>query len=349
MHLPRAGTPASRSTAMWKHLLPDRFTLILLAAVGLASVLPARGWAAPLFSGLTDVAIAILFFLHGVNLSRREVLAGMTHWRLHLVVFASTYVSFPLLGLALRPVLEPWVKPEIYTGVVFLCMVSSAVQSSIAMTSMARGNVSAAICSASGSNLLGVFVTPLLVATLMHSGHHGLSWQAIGKVVVLLLVPFGVGLASQRWLGNSVRRHPAVVHFFDAGSIVLIVYTAFSASVVAGLWRRTPLPVLGGLVGICALFLGIALALNCTAARLLGFSKEDEIAIVFCGSKKSLAAGAPMAKVLFAAGAFGTMVLPVMIYNQLQIMVCAVIARRYGRRVNAHGPAAHSLPFEPLP
>ncbi len=318
---------------MWKTLIPDRFIWMLLAAVGIASFLPARGSAASVFGGLTDAAIALLFFLHGVNLSLRQVVSGMTNWRLHAVVFTSTYVMFPVMGLLFRPLLEPLVTPALYGGVVFLCMVSSAVQSSIAMTSMARGNVAASICSASGSNLLGVFVTPLLVATLMHSDHHGLAWHAVGEVVLLLLVPFLVGLGSQRWLGGLVARHPAVIHFFDEGSIVLIVYTAFSASVVAGLWQHTPLSVLGGLVGICALFLAIALTVTCATARLLGFSKEDEIAIVFCGSKKSLAAGAPMAKVLFAAGAFGVMVLPVMIYNQMQIMVCSFIARHYARRL----------------
>ncbi|HEX7324857.1 MAG TPA: bile acid:sodium symporter family protein [Rhodanobacteraceae bacterium] len=324
---------------MWKSLIPDRFIWLLLAAVAVASFLPARGWAAPAFSNLTDIAIALLFFLHGVNLSLPEVVAGMTNWRLHVVVFTSTYVLFPAMGLLFKPLLEPLVTPTLYTGVIFLCMVSSAVQSSIAMTSIARGNVSASICSASGSNLLGVFLTPLLVAALMHAGHHGLSMRAIGDVVLLLLVPFLAGLGSQRWLGRAVRRHPAVIHFFDQGSIVLIVYTAFSASVVAGLWRQTPLSVLGGLVGICALFLGIALTLTRLTARALGFSREDEIAIVFCGSKKSLAAGAPMAKVLFAAGMFGAMVLPIMIYNQMQIMVCSFIARHYAKRFEGTGDA----------
>ncbi|HET7267163.1 MAG TPA: bile acid:sodium symporter family protein [Oleiagrimonas sp.] len=317
---------------MWKKWLPDRFTWMLLAAIALASFLPARGWAAPVFSHLTDVAIAMLFFLHGLKLSRREVLAGITHWRLHLLILGSTYVLFPLMGLAFRPLLEPLVTPDIYVGVVFLCMVSSAVQSSIAMTSMGRGNVSAAICSASGSNLLGVFVTPLLVAMLMSSGHHGVSWHAVGEVVLLLLLPFVIGLCGQRWLGGMVKQHPAVVSLFDQGSIVLIVYTAFSASVVAGLWQHTPLPVLGGLLAICALFLSVALVVTCLGARLLGFNKEDEITIVFCGSKKSLAAGAPMAKVLFASSAFGAMLLPVMIYNQMQIMVGAFIARHYAKR-----------------
>jgi sodium/bile acid cotransporter 7 len=248
------------------------------------------------------------------------------------LVLASTFALFPALGLLLRPVLEPLVSPEIYSGVVFLCLVPSTVQSSIAFTSMARGNVPAAVCSASASNLLGIFLTPLLVALLLESGHGGLSLGAVGDIVLLLLVPFVAGHLTQRWVGGFVRRHPALVGFVDQGSILLIVYTAFSASVLAGLWQHTPWPVLAGLFGICALLLAIVLTVTCYGSRYLGFDKEDEITIVFCGSKKTLASGIPMAKVIFGTHGLGAIVLPLMLFHQLQLMVCAVIARHYAKR-----------------
>ncbi len=318
---------------MLKNLIPDRFTLMLLASVGLASVLPVRGWAAPAFDTLTNIAIAALFFLHGAKLSRKAVLAGMTNWRLHLVVLASTFVLFPVLALLLRPLLAPLVTPELYAGVVFLCLLPSTVQSSIAFTSIARGNVPAAVCSASASNLIGIFLTPLLVALLMTSGHGGgLSLSAVGDIVLLLLAPFIAGQLAQRFIGGFVRGHPALVGFVDQGSILLIVYTAFSASVVQGLWRHTPWQDLLGLIAICAVLLAIVLAATCHGSRLLGFNKEDEITIVFCGSKKTLASGIPMAKVIFGTQGLGAVVLPLMLFHQLQLMVCAVIARHYARR-----------------
>jgi sodium/bile acid cotransporter 7 len=332
---------------MLKNLIPDRFTWMLLVSVALASLAPASGWAAPVFNILTDVAIAALFFLHGAKLSREAVVAGMAHWRLHLFVFASTFVLFPLMALLLRPLLEPLVTPALYAGVVYLCLVPSTVQSSIAFTSMARGNIPAAVCSASVSNLAGIFITPLLVAMLLQAGHGGgFSWQAVGDIVMLLLVPFAIGHLSQRWTGGFVRGHPQLVRFVDQGSILLIVYTAFSASVLAGLWQHTPLPMLAILLGIAALFLAIALLATCFGSRLLGFAKADEITSVFCGSKKSLASGIPMAKVIFATHGLGAIVLPLMIFHQLQLMVCAVIARHYGRRPEDEAGAAggsHSL------
>lgn len=147
--------------------LPDNFTVALVGTVIVASLLPCRGAVAVFFDGLTNVAVGLLFFLHGAKLSRKAVVAGMTHWRLHIVVLLSTFALFPLLGLALKPLLTPFVTPTLYTGILFLCMLPSTVQSSIAFTSIAKGNVPAAVCAASASSLLGIFITPALVGMMV--------------------------------------------------------------------------------------------------------------------------------------------------------------------------------------
>jgi sodium/bile acid cotransporter 7 len=316
-----------------RRFLPDGFTLSLVATVVLASILPCRGSAASVFEVVTDVAIGLLFFLHGAKLSREAVVAGMTHWRLHLTVLASTFLLFPLLGIVLKPVLSPLVSPDLYLGILFLCTLPSTVQSSIAFTSIARGNVPAAIVAASASSLLGIFITPLLVGVVIAgTGQGGLSLHAVGAIVMQLFVPFVAGQIAQRWIGGWVRKHATLLTFVDRGSILLVVYTAFSAAVLQGLWHQLPMPVLAGLVVVNAVLLTCALVLTRYGARALGFAKEDEITIVFCGSKKSLAAGVPMAKVLFAGHPLGLIVLPIMLFHQIQLMACAVLARRYGLR-----------------
>ncbi|MFZ0872326.1 MAG: bile acid:sodium symporter family protein [Rhodanobacter sp.] len=318
---------------MLSRLLPDRFTCALLCTVLLASVLPCRGATAQLFNVLTDVAIALLFFLHGAKLSRAAVVAGITNWRLHLTVLASTFVLFPVLGWLLRPVLSPLVTPDLYLGVLFLCTLPSTVQSSIAFTSIARGNVSAAVCSASASSLLGIVITPLLVGVMLEShGRGGMSWDAVSGIVMQLLVPFVAGQVAQRWIGGWVQQHKPLVGLVDQGSVLLVVYSAFSAAVLEGLWKQAPPSVLGGLLVLNAVLLAAALLITCYGARALGFDKQDEITIVFCGSKKSLASGVPMAKVLFAGHPLGMIVLPIMLFHQIQLMTCAVLARRYARR-----------------
>ena len=314
--------------------LPDDFTLMLVATVVLATLAPAHGVVASLFDGFTTFAIGLLFFLHGAKLSRDAIRSGVTHWRLHLLVFACTFALFPLLGLALRPVLLPLVTPQLYTGVLFLCVMPATVQSAIAFTSMARGNVPAAVCSASASTLLGVFVSPLLVGLVVvpHAAATN-SFDSIGRILLQLMLPFVAGHLLRPWLAGWIHRRKQILGLVDRGSILLVVYTAFSAAVIEGLWKQVPLVALAGLLAACAVLLGCALFLTGWLARRLGFDKADEITIVFCGSKKSLASGIPMAKVLFASHAVGAIVLPLMLFHQMQLMVCAVLAQRYARRV----------------
>lgn len=314
--------------------LPDNFTLALLGSIGLASFLPVRGYAAQGFEWLTTAAIALLFFLHGAKLSRAAVVAGMSHWRLHVLVFACTFVLFPILGLLLKPLFGIVLTPDLAVGMLFLCTLPATVQSAIAFTAMARGNVAAAVCSASASSLLGVFITPLLVSWLVVSG--GVSGtgnlDAVGRIMLQLLLPFVLGQLLQPWIGDFVRRHASGLKLVDQGSILLVVYTAFSAAVIEGLWQQVPLPTLLSLAVTCCVLLALSLAMTTWASRALGFNKEDEVAIVFCGSKKSLASGVPMAKVLFAAHTVGVMLLPIMLFHQIPLMVCAVLAQRYAKR-----------------
>ncbi|MGP1666262.1 MAG: bile acid:sodium symporter family protein [Rhodanobacter sp.] len=314
-----------------QRICPDRFTLALLATVLLASLLPCRGELARLFDGITDAAIALLFFLHGAKLPRAAIVRGVTHWRLHLTVFASTFVLFPLLGLLLQPLGYALLTPELYLGLLFVCALPSTVQSSIAFTSIAGGNVPAAVVSASMSNLIGIALTPLLVGLLLASYGGGASWHGVLDIMLLLLLPFTLGHLARAWIGNFIDQHKPLLSYTDQGTILLVVYTAFSAAVVEGLWRDTPVSALLSTLVMCGLLLALVMPTLVWTARRLGFSRQDEITIVFCGSKKSMASGIPMAKILFAGqlGGLGALVLPLMIFHQLQLMVCAVVARRY--------------------
>ncbi|RYF04468.1 MAG: bile acid:sodium symporter, partial [Oxalobacteraceae bacterium] len=227
-----------QTTATLRRLAPDTFTLWLLGTIALASLLPCSGPTAVVLGKITSVAIGLLFFLHGAKLSRQAMLEGLTHWRLHLLVLASTFVMFPLLGLAMKPLSGTVLQPDLYVGILFLCTLPSTVQSSIAFTSVARGNVAAAVCSASASNFIGIFVTPLLVGTLIARGAAGDSQlDAILTIVEQLLLPFLAGQFMRPWIGAWVDRHKPMLKIVDQGSILLVVYTAFSESVNEGLWH----------------------------------------------------------------------------------------------------------------
>ncbi|MES1924777.1 bile acid:sodium symporter family protein [Salinisphaera sp. T31B1] len=315
--------------------IPDNFIIALVGAIVLASFLPISGMAATIYGHVTTAAIALLFFLHGAKLSREAVYAGATNWRLHLCVLIATFALFPLIGLASRPLLLGWLTPELFAGLLFLCVLPSTVQSSIAFTSVARGNVPAAVCSASLSNLLGVFITPLLAGLLISTqGSAGVSLDAVTSIFLEILLPFVLGQVARRWVGGWVAAHPKLVKFVDQGSIVLVVYGAFSASVHEGLWQQLPLSALIVLAVVVTVLLAIVMLVTFAIGRRF-FAREDEIVLLFCGSKKSLASGIPIAKVLFASGTLGSVVLPLMLFHQIQLLVCAYVARRYGLAADA--------------
>ena len=248
-----------------------------------------------------------------------------------MTILSLTYVAFPLIGWSLQ-VLSPWLlSPALYAGVLYLTLVPSTVQSSINFTSIAKGNVAGAIVSASASNMLGVVLTPLLCWALMTtSGGLTIDPSSILDIVGQLLVPFALGQLSRRWTAEWVAARPRL-KLFDNGVIVLVVYSAFSAGMREQMWQQVePLGLLA-VVGVCLLILAVMLTASLWLARRLGFTREDVIAIQFCGTKKSLATGLPMANVLFAGSPVGLLVLPLMIFHQAQLMACGSLASRYAK------------------
>jgi sodium/bile acid cotransporter 7 len=308
----------------------DSLIALLLTMVALATLLPARGLGAVLAGHGVTLAIALLFFLYGARLSPQAALAGARNGKLHLLVFLSTFALFPALGLGARALFPHLLTPELWNGVILLCVLPSTVQSSIAFTSIARGNVPAALCAATLSNLVGILLTPVLAGLLLSTGQGGgISAHAVGDIVLQLLLPFAAGQALRPWIGAWVERNRGVLSFVDRGSILMVVYAAFSEGMVAGIWHSLDVATLVQLFVVNAALLAAVLAATTLLSRGLGFSRADEITIVFCGSKKSLASGLPMASVLFAGGSVGLIVLPLMLFHQLQLMVCAALARRY--------------------
>ena len=306
----------------------DPYILLLLATVALASFAPLRGAAVAWGEVAANAGIVLLFFLHGAKLSREAIVAGAGNWRLHGAVLAATFVLFPLLGVGIAHI--PYLTPVVATGMLFLTLLPSTVQSSVAFTSIARGHVAAAICSASFSNLAGLVFTPLLAALLMHGAGASLGIGAVEKIVGQLFVPFVTGHLLRPWIGGFVHRHKKLVSYVDRGSILIVVFTAFSAAVVEGIWHKLPLIALAEVVALVVVLLAIVLNVTWRAGAALGLSREDRIVLLFCGSKKSLASGVPMAGVLFPAAQVGVVILPLMLFHQIQLMACAVIARALG-------------------
>src|SRR3546814_651340 len=297
-----------------------------------AALVPARGAAFQLVDGLAVTAIALLFLLHGLRLPRAAVLQGLGHWRLHLVILGVTFLAFPVFVVLLQMLMPGFVAQPLWAGMLFLAALPSTVQSSIAFTSMARGNVAGAVVAAAASNLLGIVLTPFIVMLLSEATGASVSLAGVGRIALLLLAPFVLGQILRRWLADWVEKTRRITSFTDRATIILAVYVAFSEATNEGLWQVLPVSDILRLALLSVLLLALVMLTSGGIGRMLGFSREDRIAIVFCGSKKSLATGIPMAKLLFAGSMVGPMVLPLMIFHQIQLVICAWLAQRWARR-----------------
>ena len=317
-----------------KILALDRFTILLIVMVILASFIPVQGQSATIFGKITTIAIAVLFFLHGAKLSREAIVQGILHWRLHGVVFAFTFLVFPLLGLLAKPFLLPLLGQQLYWGFLFMCFLPSTVQSSIAFTSVAKGNVAAAVVSASFSNLVGMFITPIMVSLFIfgQTQHSYDATSSVVQIALLLLLPFVAGQVLRPYVFPYMQKVPGIVKAFDQGTILMVVYGAFSGAVVTGLWNQVSGKTLLILTIVCSVFLTIIMLLAFYIPRWFGFSAPDQKAVFFCGSKKTLASGVPMAQILFAGQPLGMIVLPIMIFHQIQLMVCGIIANYWANQ-----------------
>lgn len=314
----------------------DWFLVGMILATALAWAFPnagsSGGWMHPEL--LTKIGVALIFFLHGVSLSFAALKAGTMRWPLHVVVQTSTFLIFPLLGLALNAAWGGWVSADLQMGFFYLCALPSTVSSSVALTGAARGNVAAALFNATLSSLLGVFLTPLWVAYVLKAGGHS---HPIGPViwdlVRWLVLPLALGQLCRPLLARWASAHKSRINLADRATILVLVYTSFCDSFKQGVWAQngwgTLLLVTTGAVALFA----VAMALMSLASRSLNFSREDRIATMFCGSKKTLASGVPMARLIFGAHpAIGLILLPIMIYHPLQLVICGVLAKRWGDR-----------------
>ena len=314
---------------------PDWFLFGMAAAVALAWVFPDPGAKGGTLHPelLNKLGVALIFFLHGLTLSFAALAAGTRKWRVHLVVQLCTFLAFPLLGLLLMGVTAGRVDEDLRAGLFFLCALPSTVSSSVALTAAARGDVPTAVFNATLSSLLGVVLTPLWLQLALGAAGQSLPLgQVVLDLIRWLVLPLLVGQGFRPLLGNFATRHKARIGVLDRLTILLLVYTSFCDSMKAQVWSSGLTPLAVSAVASITL-----LALTMTSVWLisgaLGFERGERITALFCGSKKTLASGVPMARVIFGASpGLALILLPIMLYHPLQLVVGGWLAGRFGSK-----------------
>ncbi|MET0463251.1 MAG: bile acid:sodium symporter family protein [Chitinophagaceae bacterium] len=312
----------------------DGFLLAIIAMVLLAWLFPGPGIATrPIaLEEIGNYGVSVIFLFYGLRLSPEKMKAGLTNWKMHLVIQFTTFVLFPVLVLLAKPLFNESYFP-LWLGIFFLAALPSTVSSSVVMVSIAKGNMPAAIFNASLSSLLGIFITPLWTGLFLSADTGGFDTSKIVlKLCLQVLLPVILGLLLHRYLGAFAEKHKKTLKMFDQAVILLIIYTSFCHSFAEHLFDNlgilTILLLAAGMIGLFLMIFGLMNLIS----KMLGFSREDQVTVVFCGSKKSLVHGTVMSKVLFPDSTLaGIMILPLMLYHALQLIAASIIAQKMGR------------------
>ncbi|MBI3444431.1 MAG: bile acid:sodium symporter [Magnetospirillum sp.] len=311
----------------------DAFLIGLMAMVGLAWVAPELGRSGGVLrmDAVTGYGVALVFLLYGLTLPPERLKAGLLNWRLHLLVQASTFLLFPALVWGLGWGLAGRLHPDLMLGFFFLAALPSTISSSVAMTSIARGNVAGAIFNATLSSLIGVVLTPLWVNWYLSASGGSLDLgRVLVKILLLVLLPIVAGQVLRPFLHAWIDRNMRWLKTLDRATILLIVFNSFADSITEGVWAEHGGNTLALVAGGSVLLFFFVFGLLQVVCRGLGFNREDAIAGVFCGTKKSLATGVPMAKIMFGTSpVLGMVIAPVILYHFIQLVAASVIARKW--------------------
>ena len=311
----------------------------MLVAACLAWIYPYAGaqggWLYPEI--VTKAGVALIFFLHGMSLSFGSLKRGAMNGKLHAFIQIAVFVLFPLLGLALMVATRGWLSDDLRLGLFYLCALPSTVSSSIALTAAAGGNVPGAVFNATLSSLLGIFLTPLWIKLVWQGD--GVS-MPMGTIIIDLMVwlvlPLAIGQTVRPWLATWAKRNKAWIGVLDRLTILLLIYTSFCDSFVFGVWtKHGPWAVVVTCAISVTLFFLVLYMLGFASDRLR-LNREDRIAALFCGSKKSMATGVPMAQLMFGTNpALGLILLPIMIYHPFQLIICGLLAHKWNNQDQA--------------
>lgn len=313
----------------------NSFFLLMLCMVVLAWLGPSYGTdQSPLpLQPISYYGVSLIFFFYGLRLSATALWRGLSHWKIHLIIQATTFVLFPLIALLCYAMFYSETYALLWIGFFYLAALPSTVSSSVVMISIAGGNLSAGIFNASASSVLGILMTPLWMSIFIANTNDTQGFlQVILSLCLQVLLPFIIGLSLHRYLGALAEKHKTTLRYFDQSIILLIVYRAFCESFYNKMFSGFTTLEIFTLGGLMLGFFLLMATLMYTISVIMKFSREDRITILFCGSKKSLIQGVVMAQVLFVNQvSLGIILLPLMLYHALQLVAGSIIAERLSK------------------
>lgn len=317
-----------------KKYIPDPFILQLLAAIVIAFFYPqfAESDVNNLnLNTIIDTGVVLIFLFYGLKLNKSALIQDLSNWKMHLIIQGIVFLLFPLLIFIFYPLVPQNSAYQLmFVSVFYLACLPSTVSSSVVMVSIAKGNIPSAIFNASLSGLIGILLTPLWMSLFVQQNSELQLSEIFLDLILKIVLPVILGLLLQPLLGKFYHQHQKRIAKLDKLTIVLIVYSSFAHTFHDGSFGLLGLSKTLMIIVIVVVLFFIVFYFSQWIGKRFKFSREDQITIQFCGTKKSLVHGSVFASVLFVDNV-GIYLLPVMIYHTFQLFTISFIAEKYAK------------------
>lgn len=314
---------------MLKILKSNLLVIGIILAFIIGITIPMSVNSARTITSIGNIGVAGVFLAYGLRIRTIEVFHGLRDIKLQGAILLITFIFLPLLGLTLFYLLGHFLTSPFLLGLLYLTLLPSTVQSSVSFVSIAGGDVARAVCAATISNILGIFITPLLVIIFIGAG--GITSDGFTKVLYQLLLPFFIGQLFQPVTGAFFRKHKWITKTVDLSSIITVVLGAVVTATQAGVWKKVSGAEIILITTLITVILFLTFAFTIALSRILKQPESSKIVMLMCGSMKSLATGLPMANAFFPAATVAPLIVPVILYHQIQLFICSIIANYLGK------------------
>lgn len=313
------------------------FILCLFAVVLLAFVWPGLGNSRSAGQSV-NFAVVLVFFLQGLSLATRQMLAGCRPLRFHVFVLGWNFILFPALAALLIAPISFLLGQELSMGLWMLAILPTTIASATALTVASGGAVPQAIFISIVSNLLAIVLVPLLaLAYLSSESGVALSLMPVfTKLCWIVLLPLIFGQCLRRYLREFSIRITERTRWLPQAAILYIVYLSFAQTVVSGFFESLSLSQF-----VLALFVVVILLLIASwgvwrSSSWIELQKDERISAFFTASQKSIATGLPLLTTIFASASVsldtGLVLVPLLFYHPLQLLLGGILMHRFTRQ-----------------
>ncbi|GLC66844.1 hypothetical protein PLESTF_000482200 [Pleodorina starrii] len=238
-------------------------------------------------------------------------------------------------------------NPDLVNGLVVAMTMPTTISTNVVFTKQSGGNEAAALVNAVIGNIIGIFVSPGWLYLYLGKSGQAPYANVIRQLAVTIIAPLIVGQVVQYVFPDHVKKAQEKINFGKVGNlmIILLVWNTFcdtfhrDISLDAKSW----VPMLFLEIGLFLTFSAMCLALATFVPlkNIFRFDKSDAVAVVMCGSTKTLALGMPLITVLYGKHAHvGVISLPLIIYHASQCLIGSLYIKRLKQWVKGPSPGA---------